>query len=266
MTPGPDAPLLARLAHAYLEPDVAERWLRLTKPAIQLTTAHGGGDVVAVIGGRPRVPPDFGWPVSESRGPLSFVAEVDLAALAASPYDPGIVLPTEGRLLAFCSDDEDALHARLLHVPGVDTSCRELAAPHGATEFARKALAARPMMTFPNSEHPALEREFGTPGQDDDEWLAHPVNADDFTEALNESHDAEPLHQVGGWAQPVQGPVELEVASGDGDALRWHLVLQIGSDADLDMSWGDLGTLYWLAPAQPGRSPSLELGSFTWQC
>jgi uncharacterized protein YwqG len=257
---------LAGVAHTHLEPNVAERWLRLTKPAIRLAVAQDGDDVVARLGGRPRVPDDFMWPASDSRGPLSLVAEVDLAALAASPYDPGIVLPPEGRLLAFCSDDEATVEARLLHVPRINTSCRELAAPRGVTEFPRQALAARPMMTFPSGEHPALEREFRAPGQADDEWMAHPVNADDFTEALNESYDAEPPHQVGGWAQPVQGPVELEVASGDEEALRWHLVLQIGSDADLNMSWGDLGTLYWLAPAEPDQPPSLEEVSFTWQC
>jgi uncharacterized protein YwqG len=108
--------------------------------------------------------------------------------------------------------------------------------------------------------------------------MDHPVNADDFLEALHERHTG-PVHQVGGYAEPVQGPVEHEVADAalnnmvpygdprlDAEARRWELLLQVDSDDDLDMMWGDVGTLYWMARPEDLANNDLANISFTWQC
>lgn len=282
MPPDDDAANLARLARAHLEPGVAERWLHLTRPAVRLTAAQEGDPVVARLGGRPCVPESFEWPSWEGHGPLSFVADVDLAAIARSSLDPGVTLPSEGRLLAFYFDgsfddfegivgpwDQESLAgARLLHIPEPREACRDRAAPEGVLEFGPQMLTSREVVTFPNWEHPALEREFGTPGEDDPDWMDHPVNAEPFTEALWALHEGEPQHQIGGWADPVQGPVELEVADGADvtEALRWNLLLQVDSDDASDMMWGDGGRLYWLIRSAHPSSPSLAEVSFTWQC
>lgn len=283
---------ITRLARAQLPPDVATRWLSLLRPAIRLGTAGPGQPVLARLGGRPRLPDDVGWPTWEGHGPLSFVGEVDLVAVAASPLDPGITLPTTGRLLAFYFDgsyddfasivgtwDRESLAgARLLHVASTREECAERATPEGVLEYAGQDLEGSQVTTFPNWEHPVLRRAFGAPEDDHRAWMDHPVNDDAFAEALWALHDDAPRHQLGGWAAPVQGPVELEVAEaaldpsvGDADdarlqeALQWSLVWQVDSDDASEMMWGDVGALYWLTR---GTSTASGLGpvSFTWQC
>ncbi|MCY7401989.1 MAG: DUF1963 domain-containing protein, partial [Nocardioides sp.] len=74
---------LAELAATHLDPDTARRWLALLRPAVQLVQARPGDRVVARLGGTPELPLGTDWPQWPGHGPLSFVAEVDLAAPAA---------------------------------------------------------------------------------------------------------------------------------------------------------------------------------------
>lgn len=124
-----------------------------------------------------------------------------------------------------------------------------------------------------------LEREFRSPGEGTREWLDHEVNAEPFTESIWALHDDGPRHQIGGWADPVQGPVEFEVAQAalDGpieygddahtaEGLEWNLLLQVDTDYNSDMMWGDVGTLYWLARSSLSSRAGLDDISFTWQC
>ena len=59
------------------------------------------------------------------------------------------------------------------------------------------------------------------------------------------------IHQVGGTAFSIQEPVEAECAKFAGDAAEatdnWQLVLQIDSDIEVGMEWGDVGRLYLCA-------------------
>lgn len=58
-----------------------------------------------------------------------------------------------------------------------------------------------------------LRAELGAEERDFDAWRAHPTQRDAFNEALFALDEGDaPRHQIGGWADPVQGPVELEVA------------------------------------------------------
>jgi hypothetical protein len=134
------------------------------------------------------------------------------------------------------------------------------------------------MVTYPTYEHPDLQAAFRPADQDFRGFLNHPVNADTFVEELYERSPG-PRHQVGGYAAPVQGPVEYEVgmaalgaeASDGGPALdaeagRWTLLAQIDSDDRAGMMWGDVGTLYWLTRRQDLADGSVANSSFTWQC
>lgn len=283
---------VAAIARQHLDDDVAHRWLGLTRPAIHFTTAGVGQDPFLRLGGRPLVPADFSWPVWEGHGPLSYIAGLDLRAVAGAGLDHGLLLPDTGWLHFFYFDgsydnfdsivgtwDPDSLAgARVLHVPGDAAPLAEMAPPEGVPEFGRRDLVGQQVVTFPDWEHPVLRAEFQSPGTDHREWMSHPVNSESFSDALWDLYPAGPRHQLGGWADPVQGPVELEVDDAAGGApsdapdadvdaaLRWNLLLQIDSDDDAEMMWGDCGMLYWMAAAAGSGPINAECTSFTWQC
>ncbi|GIL34228.1 DUF1963 domain-containing protein [Phycicoccus sp. DTK01] len=52
----------------------------------------------------------------------------------------------------------------------------------------------------------------------------------------------------------------------DPEAERWELLIQVDSDDDLDMMWGDVGTLYWLSRTGDAANDDPTAISFTWQC
>lgn len=250
----------------------ATRWLALLRPAVQLVPAGPGQPVIARLGGSPELPVGTSWPEWPGLGPLSFVAEVDLSVLVTAGLHAGLTLPPEGRLLAFYFDDPDGVGAvvyagdpdsrdgsRLMHVQGTEPSAEALV-----------KLAGLPVLTWPDREHPILERE----------RLEDLPDA--FEEALMELVEAELGpdrcgHQIGGWAAPVQGPVEFEAAEthlGEAaydarhraEALRWRPLLQVDSDPGAGTSWGDEGCLYWLARTDGTHPPHFGETAFTWQC
>lgn len=263
---------LAHLAHAHLDAALTDRWLGLLRPAVQLGPAQDGDTVVARLGGTPPLPRDVPWPEWPGNGPLAFVAEVDLAALASTGLDAGLALPAEGRLLAFYFDDPEGIGAvvnpgdadslpgsRLLHVGGTAPTVDPVV-----------ELAGVQVLTWPDREHPVLEQH-GLDGL-----------PDAFDEALSELLEAELGpdvwgHHIGGWANPVQGSVELEAAetrlggatyddAHTAEALHWRPLLQVDSDDAAGASWGDAGCLYWLARTDGTTPPSESDIAFTWQC
>ena len=280
-----DRALVTQIARRHLPPDIAERWLRLLRPAAALRQAAPGNPVAGVLGGSPRLPDSAEWPFWDGHGPLSFVASIDCAALAAVPLD--IALPPAGTLLFFYFDGQydngqatvgywnpgSAAGARALYVnPGQRASIR--VCPDGIRAYERVDLTVEPVMTFPGAEHPDLQAAFMAPGEDLRAFLGHPVNDGQFAASLAERTPG-PRHQVGGYACPVQGPVEWEVAIaalGNPDPrdprvaaeqAQWTLLAQIDTDDRAGMMWGDCGTLYWLSRFADSQFTNT---SFTWQC
>ncbi|WP_370291557.1 YwqG family protein [Nocardioides sp.] len=292
---GSDFEAMRALAAAHLPPDVAQVWLGHLRPAVRLHSAAASDPVIARLGGTPVVPEGFEWPVWEGHGPLAFIGEVDLDALHAAGLPLDVALPSSGRLLAFYFDGsyddfagivgtwdpETLAGARLVHVREAREECAAVATPPRVEEFGEQALTGRSTLTFAGWEHPALVRAFGAEGLPHREWMAHPVNGEAFGQALWDLRAGQPLHQIGGWADPQQGPVEAEVAHAApdqaftfgateqpgrvDDVLAWSLLLQIDSDDASAMMWGDVGTLYWLGRPGGDEDP-LATVSFTWQC
>ena len=52
----------------------------------------------------------------------------------------------------------------------------------------------------------------------------------------------------------------------DNEARRWELLLQVDTDDELGMMWGDVGVLYWMARPDDLATGDLSKISFTWQC
>ncbi|MFI9202840.1 YwqG family protein [Streptomyces sp. NPDC053048] len=292
---------LHHLARTLLPADLAERWISLLRPAARLVATPEPGPedvVVGRLGGLPALPEDVEWPVWEGHGPLSFIASVDCAALPTGTLD--IALPADGTLSLFYFDgqidDGDALvwpddpetwaGARVVHVPA-GVAVTERALPVVDDEdvefeaYPEVPLTARVEWTAPDCWHPdfraALRRD-GVVGDHN----GHPEEAKAFVEALWDlERDAD--HLVGGHANPVQNPVEYEIAHGflnkqhGGDvgwddprladeARRWTLLAQIDTDDNADMMWGDCGALYWLIRPEDLAVGRFDQAMFTMQC
>lgn len=277
------------MAAAHLPEGIRERWLSLLRPAVHLIPARDGAPHVARLGGLPDLPEDISWPMWTGHGPLSYIGEIFCGSLADFELD--VALPAGGRILFFYFDGSYDNYQSTVGTWDASTLAGAFAirvddnAPHaqrpvpeGVDAYTERWLAGRPIVTAPGWEHPDLRDTFMSPGQDHRSFMDHPVNADAFNEELDERHGA-PLHHIGGYADPIQGPVELEVALAaldnqvphgdarlDVEARRWELLLQVDTDDELGMMWGDAGVLYWMARPDDLATGDLSKISFTWQC
>jgi uncharacterized protein YwqG len=267
------------LAHQHLPVPAAADFLSMLRPALRLVHAGEGDPVIAQLGGLPTLPVNS-WPVWEGHGPLSHVLSFDCAPVAQ--LLPGLGLPQDGRLAFFyfnrAYDDvggtvsvwDPSTHSgfRVLHLHperSVRANVTDAAtpAPPGLGTFAPVALTAVRTLTWPAHETPAAEevwRRHGLAGPRDG-VAADPVRAlyDALWELPGGGYDT---HQIGGHPCPQQGPVEMDVEQlrrglagepfewSDPDvqaaASSWQLLLQVASDDDADMMWGDAGQLYYL--------------------
>ncbi|WP_241825639.1 YwqG family protein [Micromonospora sp. CB01531] len=279
---------LAAAAREHLPADVADTWLSLLRPGIRLVPADDGdGPPVGYLGGEPELPDDLAWPVWEGHGPLSFIASVDCAVLPGVATELG--LPVDGRLLffyfngqyddgkamVFASDPESQAGARVVYVPS-GRACTERATPEGIEPYKQVWLASRAVSTAPSYDHPVLHDAFGD-GFSQVAKPEHPLRRREFCAAI--SCGEGPLHQLGGYACPVQGDVEYEVAQAAlggsvdwrdqalaSEAGRWLLLAQFDSDSNANMMWGDVGMLYWLIRPDDLAARRFDRAMFTWQC
>jgi len=241
-----------------------EALLRLALPSVRLLTRRAARCDLGQsrIGGLPDLPTGFPWPVFGGN-PLAFIAQLNLADLA--PFLPSGELPIAGSLLFFY----DARQERW----GFDPKDRGSSAvvffsSDAALQPARAAQVTeqggfplcvisdfRATLTVPGYESPLLE-PLGLSSSEEDRY---------FDGVLEPLSPPDGYHQVGGYAEPVQGDMQLECqlvahgvyvgdASGYKDTRRasleagardWRLLLQVDSDDNADMMWGDAGRLYY---------------------
>ncbi len=220
------------------------------------------------VGGCPDVPPGFIWPRYKDL-PLSFIAQLHLDDIPTHQVD--IPLPQNGSLLFFYDskqrtwgfDPQDRGSALVLFTEAAPDKLTRLNAPKDM-----------PKIGLFNSCQIHLEASVNLP----DAWSIHyqPELSDSERDKLFEYFDwyrsqtVGPNHRIGGHAECVQNPMELECqlvtnglycgnSSGYKDPRRalleesatdWKLLLQIDSDDDASMMWGDVGTIYfWIRDA-----------------
>jgi hypothetical protein len=132
-------------------------------------------------------------------------------------------------------------------------------------------------MTAGEPWHPRIREAFA-PGAPLGQRYGHPVCTQEFLDALWEFDDTVG-HQVGGYAHPVQNPVEIEIAEAvlegrvswedprlSDEAGSWVLLAQFDSEDAAGMMWGDCGALYWLIRPQDLADRRFDRAMFTWQC
>jgi len=147
--------------------------------------------------------------------------------------------------------------------------------PQEVQPYPKVGVTARPVLTWATWEHPRLHED-GRPAPGWDQIWAE-------LDQLRLEQDGSPAHQVGGNPDPVQGPVELEVAygqlsSGGQDKIAWTdpavrsaaddwiLLAQIDTDSQAGFLWGDCGVLYYLIRPADLAARRFDRTAFTWQC
>jgi uncharacterized protein YwqG len=215
------------------------------------------------LGGRPDTPPDFNWPTKDDK-PLSFIAQINLSELPAIESSQ---LPTHGLLSFFYNnevwgfDPKDKGGFQVFYFAEVN-HLRQLLPPPAVVE--KKFFG---MFSKSTAVH-----EFATCSLTPEIILTLPYNLDGIELSDEQSSnycnlldDIGGQHRLFGHPVLVQNEMELEcelVTNGlyCGDATgykdpraaeleknchHWKLLLQINSEDNADMMWGDLGMLYF---------------------
>jgi uncharacterized protein YwqG len=287
--------IVTALAREHLPAGAAEDFLAMLRPALRLVHAGENDLAVAQLGGLPTLPINS-WPVWEGHGPLGHVLSFDCAPVAAML--PELGLPTDGRLAFFYFDEryddgestvgswDPASHPgfRVLHLHQELSTRANITdtvtpVPPGLAAFPVVALAAVRTVTWPSHETPMAQAVWNRHGLTGPRPGVPAPSVGALYEGLwklpGGGYDT---HQIGGHPCPQQSPVEMEVEQlrcGLGGepfdwndpgvqsaASDWQLLLQVASDDDADMMWGDVGQLYYLV--QNAQQPQDAL--FTWQC
>jgi Domain of unknown function (DUF1963) len=255
--------------------NVAELVAPLTLPAAQLVKSPT--ETRSYFGGAPALPRGVAWPANGGK-PLAFLACVDLESLAETAAVPW--LPSSGRLSFFYDVENQPW--------GFDPKDRggwavmladheQLpASPPLAHGLRRRSIAFQRISTYPSWERP----EVSALGLTDAE-------AESLADLGGSAYGDLPRHQMGGFPSPVQGDeMELECqlvsnglycgdASGyqspDAAPLRsgakdWRLLLQIDSDDDFGVMWGDVGVLYFWIKESDARARRFENCWVVLQC
>jgi uncharacterized protein YwqG len=230
------------------------------RQSIRLRASQPCEEPVSRLGGAPNLPPDIEWPTSPSGSSLAFLAQLDLSAI---PPIPGMDLPREGALFFFYDSVEQAWgfspeHAGSWKVAFTAQSLNSIPlrpAPEGLEDdsrFAPLSLAASLEHTFPALDPATMEQL--------------EISEDEFDGLLDLQEAEGTIHRIGGYPDEIQGDVALKaqlvsngIDCGDGEgyevgearglnagAADWLLLLQLDSEDEAGMMWGDLGRLYFM--------------------
>ena len=222
------------------------------------------------MGGRPDMSPDAAWP-RWNRGPLSFICQLNLDDVQA--FACCQALPRTGRLLFFYDsvqqrwgfDPNDRESFSVIYTRSPEASLRRRNWPDDLVQEARFdpcSLTLCEVLTLPPWESILVE-QLQLTEEEADRYAA-------VVEALESEEGEEGRHQLLGHPSPIQQEMQLEcqlAANGiyvgdqlgyadprrkrlEPGALEWRLLLQLDSEQQARMTWGDLGRLYfWIREA-----------------
>lgn len=211
------------------------------------------------LGGDPELPDGVAWPEVRGR-PCAFVAQIDLSAL---PRDAGLNwLPGTGLLYAFVDLEgygfADQVQVRL----DASAAGEPRSPPARGLRFPERRIGFEPHASLPSLDWLGVD-----PAETDltDDQL------DEIADLSEGSFGSGVQHRIGGYPSEIQGEQmrlscelsrrglePLQRAEVPAAVLRasksWRLLLQIDSDPDLKMNWGDGGRLYVFVREQDARA------------
>jgi uncharacterized protein YwqG len=237
--------------------------LKLLRPSIRLMVGGQSEQPVTRLGGTPNMPADIAWPTRRSGDPHSFLAQIDLAGLEICD---GLPLPGSGSLFFFCdaeylpegSDPRDVSDGiKVVYSPTSLSDNGLRTPPPGLNkEYVFKGFSLKPMLdlTAPAKDVWEIER-----------LRLSDAESDAYSEIFGQVCTSDgSVHRIGGHPNLVQYR-QLE-GTGDTGASDWRLLLQLDSENDAGMMWGDLGRLYFMIREQDLRSLSFGKAWLDWQC
>lgn len=229
----------------------------LRRPALALRASERR--CFSRLGGLPELPVDLAWPEWEGR-PLAFLCQISFAETAGAD----IGLPDHGQLYVFYEqeqatagfDPEDRGSFKVLYSEHPISECRERALPPGLeVVFPAKPVEFAAVDTYPDWQDDRVQALD----------LSEPA-AEEYIELCAEAAERGPAHRLLGYPTPVQdNDMDLEcqlvthgIYCGDASGYAnpqvmqlqpgrsdWQMLLQIDSDDDTEMMWGDVGRLYF---------------------
>lgn len=252
-------------------------------PSLYLFPGDPGEPPVTRLGGRPNLPPELAWPEWQSE-PLAFIAQLDLDTL---PKLENLPLPDHGALFFFYAGSEKAWG-------GTPESVGCTRVLYSATPLASAQLRDFPQQLPPHLAFTGIAldpilRGHSLPDRYD-QTLEELELGDEIAEAYEDwlaawRAEVPTWHRMGGYPDPIQEDPKLEIQLfthgllGDSDGYKkakelglypgardWQLLLQVDSEEDAGMMWGDVGILYFLIHPQDLASRNFENVQFVLQC
>ncbi|HEX5222933.1 MAG TPA: YwqG family protein [Verrucomicrobiae bacterium] len=215
------------------------------------------------LGGLPEMAEDQSWPTHQGE-PMQFLAQINCTEL--NPFRDATLLPDSGMLHFFQSDYGMECRVTLTRDTGLKTIPAPSNAPPSNFVLPQFPVEFELIPTIPDSEM----REFESLGlNDEDAEALIEVHSELIEKIRREQHG---LHQVGGYPELIQGNVFTECEKDAGGEKRtwrqaaehahhWRLLLQFDTDGDLEVMWGDAGTIYFCI-----REDDLRAGRFDKVC
>ncbi|MGY3779394.1 YwqG family protein [Isobaculum melis] len=215
------------------------------------------------IGGLPDLPKDVDWfNNEETKNPMAFIAQLNFAEL--KPFDTADKLPEKGILYLFydCSEDamswgydpKDVVGRKIFFYEGsLDTLERKNLAEDSLFEVAK--LSFYTQMELPDYTSSLVSKQSLSADGYDDYWrLKEEVMDDVENKVLGHSNNIQDGMELecelvtnglycgdsSGYNSPEREKLEKNITN-------WTLLLQIDSNEELGMFWGDSGKLYlWI--------------------
>lgn len=241
----------ARLDMKYLE--------TVSLPAIAFSRADGAK--LSRIGGLPSLADDVKWPEWKGK-PLAFLCQINLAEIPAECERNG--LPVSGMLYFFYVQDQETWGGdpkdkgswSVIYAAAPPANDAQHAAPKGLSKesvFAEKPIKFAAVKTYPDFLDARIEA-----------LNLNNKQEERYGELRSSAFKDVPVHHLFGHPAPIQSndmdlesqlgfhgiqsagekpdPRAKELAAGRHD---WILLLQLDTDDDAKMMWGDAGMLYF---------------------
>jgi uncharacterized protein YwqG len=239
----------------------ADALVALARPSVRLRSSPRPDDEFAVattkLGGSPDLPASFRWPENDGR-PLSFIAQVNLRETSATLSDER--LPAAGLLSFFY----DAIEQPWGYLHDHRGSSVVVFSPAGVELMRHDPPEELPDegRFKPFALDPALEITYAPPESSHTRELGFTFD-EEFAYSQLFDEDRPPKHRLLGHPDPMQGDMQREcqlVTNGIdlggvnedpreavflSGAVDWRLLLQIDTEDDAGMMWGDAGRIYY---------------------